>query len=100
MSETAEERTEDWFTEKCRDPEFVKAYLAEQQKMYDDDLRSAVAAQKEKDASVDPDTIVDCPDCGAKIGNECTDTDPDSWGYFPGGASHDDRWRAAIRASE
>jgi nucleoside diphosphate kinase len=47
----AEERTEDWFTENCRDPEFVKAYLAEQQEMYDDDLRSAVAAQKEKDAA-------------------------------------------------
>ena len=33
---------EDWFTEKCRDPEFVKAFLEEQREMYADDLRVAV----------------------------------------------------------
>ncbi len=39
--------TEDWFTEKCRDPEFVKAYLEEQRKMHVDDLR---IVERERDA--------------------------------------------------
>ncbi len=43
-----EPETEDWFTEKCRDPEFVKAYLEEQRKMGADDLRDAVEAETER----------------------------------------------------
>ena len=48
--------TEDWFTEKCRDPEFVKAYLEEQRKIqrkvYANDLRDAIAEVKERFARV------------------------------------------------
>ena len=42
-----EQIAEDWFTQKCRDPEFVKGFLEEQQKMHADDLRDAVAAENE-----------------------------------------------------
>jgi len=86
------EKTEDWFTEKCRDPEFVKAYLAEQQEMYKDDLRAAVAAERERCAEVNEFSVV-CPWCKADIGYECV---IDS--RLPcDKLCHWERWRAAIR---
>ena len=42
-----EPETEDWFTQKCRDPEFVKAYLEEQRKEAAEDLRVAVEDRQE-----------------------------------------------------
>ena len=68
MSETTE--TEDWFTEKCRDPEFVKAYLEEQRIVHADDLRTAVEAERGRCAKFDP-LAAQCTQCEAVVGMPC-----------------------------
>ena len=59
-------------------------------------VRAVVAAQKEKDASVDP-TAIACPSCHAASGSSCRSYTIVGWRYMN---HHDDRWRAAIRQSE
>jgi len=90
---TPEERNEDWFTGLCRDPESVKAYLAEQKETHDNDLRSAVSAETERCASVDPASVL-CPleGCDAAPLDNCTNP-------FDGALSpfHAGGWRDAIR---
>ena len=49
--------TEDWFTKKCRDPEFVKAYLEELRKDYAEDIRDAGEAMQERCAEACRDTF-------------------------------------------
>ena len=55
-------------------------------------IRSAVAAQKEKDASVDPLSVA-CPTCSQRKKEFCQSVDDP----FAKERPHDARWRAAIR---
>lgn len=91
--------TEDWFTEKCREPEFVKAYLEEQRTMAADDLRDAVKVEQERCAKVDYEAV-ECPfrDCGSEAGFACMEEH--STGERIECPTHPERCRAAIRAPE
>ncbi len=85
--------SEDWLTEKCRDPEFVKAVLEEQRVMAVDDLRSAIADETERCAGIDP-LLIACGFCHAKIGLPCWD----EVNKHPSAGIHYTRFAAAIRA--
>ena len=101
MSETAEEIWSEAWAAFKRIHGSQEADIATAVTVIDRRIRSAVAAQKEKDARVDP-IKVPCSDCAQPAGEPCWTTPGRGFTaqFFHRRAFHGRRIAAAIRASE
>ena len=72
MTDPTPER--DWVDKKLDDPEFRKAFLEEQARLHREDIRAAVADERERLRRVDP-TSVSCKYCGVVRGEGCIESE-------------------------